>query len=117
MPNYVLLLHEDPAVFQDLSADEMQTIIRKYRVWKEKMMQSGSVTAGKKLTDGAGRVLRPGGGQPSISDGPYTESKEVIGGIFEIVAENYDQAVEIARQCPHLEYGTIEVREIELTQP
>lgn len=115
MPNYMLLLHEDPAVFQDMSADDMQAIIKKYSAWKQQMEKTGKLTDGKKLSDGEGRVLRRNGGQIGISDGPYTESKEVIGGLFEIVADNYDQAVEIARQCPHLEYGTVEVREIEIT--
>ncbi len=115
MPNYILLLHENPASFQDMSADEMQAIIQKYTAWKDQMAQAGKLTGGTKLTDGAGRVLRRVNGQPSISDGPYTESKEVIGGLFEIVADNYDQAVEIARECPHLEFGTVEVREVEIT--
>jgi hypothetical protein len=115
MPNYILLLHENPADFQEMSAAEMQAIMQKYSAWKQQMQQAGKLLAGKKLQDGAGRVLRRVAGQPTISDGPYTESKEVIGGLFEIVAENYEQAVEIALQCPHLEYGTVEVREVEIT--
>ncbi len=114
MPNYMLLLHENPESFQDMSADDMQAIVQKYSSWKQKMEQAGKLTAGKKLADGEGRVLRRNGAQLSISDGPYTESKEVVGGLFEIIADNYDQAVEIAGQCPHLEYGTVEVREIEI---
>ncbi len=114
MPNYMLLLHENPETFQDMSADDMQAIIQRYSAWKEQMEQAGKLTAGKKLADGEGRVLRRTGGQISISDGPYTESKEVIGGLFEIIADNYDQAVAIARQCPHLEFGTVEVRKIDI---
>lgn len=114
MPNYMLLLHENPETFQDMSADDMQAIIQRYSAWKDQMEQAGKLIAGKKLADGEGRVLRRSGGQISISDGPYTESKEVIGGLFEIIADNYDQAVAIARQCPHLEFGTVEVREIDI---
>lgn len=114
MPNYLLLLHENPASFQDMSADEMQAIIQKYSAWSDHLAQAGKLTGGKKLADGEGRVLRRVNGHTSISDGPYTESKEVIGGLFEIVADNYDQAVAIARECPHLEFGTVEVRAIEI---
>lgn len=114
MPNYLLLLHENPAVFEEMSPEEMQAIITKYSAWKEELAQTGLMLSGKKLQDGVGRVLRRHGGQHTISDGPYTESKEVIGGLFEIVADSYEQAVEIALQCPHLEYGTVEVRQIEL---
>lgn len=114
MPNYLLLLHENPASFEEMSADEMQAIIQKYTAWKDQMAEAGKLTGGKKLSDGAGRVLRRVNGQPSISDGPYTESKEVIGGLFEIVADDYEQAVAIALECPHLDFGTVEVREIEI---
>lgn len=114
MPNYMLLLHENPETFQDMSADDMQAIIQRYSAWKQQMEQAGKLSAGKKLADGEGRVLRRTAGQISVSDGPYTESKEVIGGLFEIIADNYDQAVDIARQCPHLEFGTVEVREIDI---
>ena len=114
MPNYMLLLHENPEVFQDLSADDMQAVIKRYSAWKQQMEQAGKLTGGKKLADGEGRVLRRTGDQLSISDGPYTESKEVIGGLFVIVADDYDQAVEIAGQCPHMEFGTVEVRRIEM---
>lgn len=115
MPNYILLLHENPASFQEMSADEMQAIIQKYTAWKDQMVQAGKLTGGTKLTDGEGRVLRRVNGQLNMSDGPYTESKEVIGGLFEIVADNYDQAVAIALECPHMEFGTVEVRQVEIT--
>ncbi len=41
----------------------------------------------------------------------------MIGGFFHIKADDYQQAVQIARDCPHLEYGTVEIREIERTAP
>ena len=47
-------------------------------------------------------------------DGPYSETKEVIGGYFAVRAADYDEAVKICEDCPHLEYaGTIEIREID----
>ncbi len=49
-------------------------------------------------------------------DGPYSETKEVLGGFFLISAESYDDAIQICRDCPHLRFGgTIELRQIELT--
>ena len=115
MPNYIFLLHEDPANFQQMSAEDIQAIIKKYTAWSDRMRKAGSLLRGEKLQDGTGRVLRKTGDKPTIIDGPYTESKEVVGGFFEFQAENYEKAVEIARQCPHLEYGAIEIREIEPT--
>ena len=78
------------------------------------MQEAGVLTRGEKLQDGTGRVLRRSRGSISITDGPYTESKEVIGGLFAVEAENYQAAVGIARECPHLEYGVVEIREVEI---
>jgi hypothetical protein len=46
---------------------------------------------------------------------PPAETNDVIGGIFTITAETYEQVVEMSRDCPHLEFGPIEIREIEVT--
>jgi hypothetical protein len=49
-----------------------------------------------------------------VTDGPYAETKEIIGGYWIISAENYDEAVELTRDCPSLEFGArMEVREVE----
>ena len=113
MPNYLFFLREDPSVFEHVSPAEMQAIIQKYTEWKRRMQDAGVLAAGEKLQDGTGKVLRKAAGQTSITDGPYTESKEIIGGLFEIRAADYEGAVELARDCPHLEFGAIEIREIE----
>ena len=114
MPNYLLFLYEEPHAFDETSPDEMQAIIQKYRGWRMRLQGEGVVVGGEKLQDGTGRMMRRTGGETSVVDGPYTESKEIIAGFFEIQAENYDRAVEVARDCPHLEYGTIEIREVEM---
>jgi hypothetical protein len=114
MPGYLLLLHEDPSAFAHVSPEEMQAIVQKYTAWKTRMQNTGALSRGEKLQDGTGKVLRRAAGKLAVTDGPYTESREVVGGLFEIQAANYDAAVEAARDCPHLEYGTIEIREIEI---
>lgn len=88
----------------------MEAIVAKYMAWRQEMGANGRITGGHKLQDGTGRVIRGG----AVTDGPYTEAKEVIGGIFLINAADYDDAVTVARTCPHCEFGTVEVREIEV---
>jgi hypothetical protein len=57
-----------------------------------------------------GRMVRPGG---HVSDGPFIEAKELVGGFSIIKASNYDQAVEYAKSCPILAGGgSIEIREL-----
>lgn len=114
MPNYLLFLHSEPDSFNETSPAEMQAIIQKYMEWRVRLQKEGVLLGGEKLQDGTGRTMRRTGGQTAVTDGPYTESKEVIAGLFHIQAENYDQAVAIASDCPHLEYGTIEIREVEM---
>lgn len=114
MPSYMLLLYDSPTDFAGLAPEEMQQIIEKYRAWGDRLREKGRFLDSHKLRDGEGRVLKGGEGPVRVLDGPYSETKEVIGGYFTVEAEGYDEAVELARDCPHLQYGgTIEVRAIE----
>ena len=115
MPKYMLLLHDNPASFRKVSPDEMQKIVEKYIAWGKKLREAGIIQSSDKLTDEPGRVMRRTDGQVRVTDGPYSESKEVLGGYYIIEAASYDNAVEHARSCPHLDYGgTIELREVEV---
>jgi hypothetical protein len=113
MPQYALLLRDEPAFFAGLSAEEVQKLMQKYGDWRRSLGKQ--ITGGHKLKDGEGRVLQKQNGKPSMTDGPYAEAKEVMAGLFVLEADNYDQAVELAKTCPHMEYGSIEVRAIERT--
>jgi hypothetical protein len=108
------LLHDNPAAFADVSPEQMQKIIEKYMAWGNKLRQAGVVHGSNKLTDEPGKVMRRKDNQVRVTDGPYSETKEVLGGYYLIDAASYDQAIERARDCPHLEYGgTIEVRQVD----
>lgn len=115
MAQYLLLIHDSPTAFEGLSPDEMQRIIGEYSAWAAKLKGEGKLVASQKLRDGSGRVVRPRkGGGMQVLDGPYSETKEVIGGYFLIEAASYDEALSACEGSPHLRYGgTIEVREIE----
>jgi hypothetical protein len=119
MPQFMLLLHENPAGFAALSPDDMQRVIQKYSAWSAQLAQQGQLVGGDKLRDEGGKHIRRGkqsdGGRTKVVDGPYTEVKEIVGGYFKVEATDYDEAVTLASQCPHLEFGWIEVREIEPT--
>jgi hypothetical protein len=109
MPQYMLLLYDNPTDWQKVSPAEMQKAIEKYMAWTKKPFTVDS----KRLAEDPGKVMRPGSGAPRTTDGPYSESKEVLGGFYLIEAASYDEAVKLAADHPHLEYGgTIVVRQL-----
>jgi hypothetical protein len=109
MAKIMLLLYDDPSGWHKLSPEEMQTATEKYMAWVHKPF---TVDSGRLAAD-PGRVMRASKGQVRTTDGPYSETKEVLGGYYTIEAANYDAAVALAKDHPHLEYGgTIEVRQV-----
>jgi hypothetical protein len=120
MPQYLLLLYDDPAAAEAwaaLTPEEIRAGIAEYAAWADSLAERGHLRGGEKLRDGSGRVLRGERGQPEVTDGPYAEAKEVIGGYFLIEAADYDEAAALCADSPHLGHGTIELREIEPTGP
>ena len=114
MKTFIMLLH-DAGFPADISPDEIQAIIQRYVAWRSKIQQNGRKVSGHKLTDGEGRVMRGSGSQIRITDGPYVEAREVIGGLFIVEANNYEEVVELSKDCPHLDFGSIEIREVDPT--
>jgi hypothetical protein len=110
MPTYLALLYDDPSQFETLPAEQLQAILQRYRAWRLRMEGQGAVLSGYKLADGEGRVIRRRGGRVQVTDGPFGETKELVGGYFVLRAASYDEALRILEDCPHLEFGAIEVR-------
>ena len=114
MAKFALLLHEDPKDFQNLTPEQMQANFQRYRAWGQKVREAGQMVGGHKLKDEGGRHLKSNGdGRVHATDGPYTEAKEILGGLYLIEAADYGEAEEIAKGCPHLDNGWIELRQID----
>ncbi len=115
MGQFLLILHDNPSDFTDVSPEDIQRIIGEYEAWRIKLESSGQLVGANKLHDEGGRVMSRDGDTVRVIDGPYAEAAEVIGGYFAIEAASYDDAIEITKGCPHLTYGQrIEIREIDL---
>ncbi len=120
MPHYMLISHDSTEIPEgvEFTPEMIQAVIQKYNTWIEKLQQSGHLVSVNKLKDDPGRHLKGFGKDQVVTDGPYTETKEVIGGYWIITAKDYDEAVKISRDCPSLEYGgRIEVREVDELPP
>ncbi len=114
MAKYALLLPHAPERYTSLSQDEYMDIIKDYVAWVEKLTERGVYQGGHKLTDDAGKTLTRRNGSVEVHDGPLTELNEVLGGLMIIEAASLDEAVDIARTCPHLVHNeTLQIRQID----
>src|SRR6202167_5451327 len=82
MANFLLLLHQTPGRFRNLSPEEIQKILGSYIAWREALVKRNKMRAGEKLTDDGGRHLRTHDGMVSVTGGPYSESPGSLGGVL-----------------------------------
>jgi len=95
---------------ESLSRDEIQNVIDRFYSWLDRMVNEGKMKRGQRLTSEGRTVAR----RKVITDGPFGESKEVIGGYWFIVANNLDEAAQIATGNPCLDCGLFfEIRPID----
>jgi hypothetical protein len=117
MSQFTVFLYDSAAGMESwarMSAAEMQAAIEQYMAWSDRLAAGGKLVSGEKLRDGEGRVLRGTGAAQRVTDGPFTEAREVIGGLYVIEAADYDEVVRLVADCPHLHFGgTVEIRAIE----
>lgn len=111
-----LFLFRHPQAGPDPTPEEMQQIFGKWTAWLRGIKAKGQYVGADRLDD-AGKVIRNPKGA-SVTDGPYAEAKETVGGYVIVTAGSLAEATEIAKGCPGLEYDTIvEVRLIEELPP
>jgi hypothetical protein len=110
MAKFMLILHNAPNNWRQISPEEMQRKVERYQAWIDKMRSGGRHVSSEKLGEDGGKVLGLQQGRLSVVDGPYSEAKEVVGGYFVFRAADYEEAIELTRDCPFLEDGTIVIR-------
>jgi hypothetical protein len=97
--------------YKGLSPEEMQQVVDRWMAWFQRLTAEGIAVAGNPLEQ-AGKVVSGKNGRV-ISDGPFAESKETIGGYFILKVSSMDEAVTIAQECPGLPFGIrVEVRSV-----
>ncbi|HWD40727.1 MAG TPA: YciI family protein [Fimbriimonas sp.] len=107
MAKFMLLL--SGGNFETFSDEQKQTAYGKYMAWAQLLSQRNQMIDGSELLRPGKRIASGG----VISDGPFAESKEAIGGFFLIQANNLDDAAQISLGCPSLEFGgSVEVRQL-----
>jgi hypothetical protein len=105
-----LLLFRGNVWDRGLSPAQLQKVVADMLAWFERLKTEGKCAGGHPLEDG-GKVVS--GKQRIVADGPFAESKEVIAGYFYLTVADENEAIEIAKQCPGLDYGSVvEVRPV-----
>ena len=108
---YLCLVYIDPQVFQGVSASERATLDRDSQSYDEELTRSGHFIAAAALQPvSTATTIRKRAGRISMTDGPFAETREVLGGFIYIEARDLNEALKIAGDIPMARYGSIEVR-------
>ena len=103
---YLGLAYFSPEKFAAMAPDQVERLVSQCPALDERMRATGKVLLAASLGDVAGwTTLRPRNGRTQVSDGPYTESKEVVGGLFIIEADDHDEALRLASMHPAATLG------------
>lgn len=114
MKEFLFIFRGGEATDLQGSPEAMQQHMQKWISWMQKLAGEGKMVAGQPLTTD-GKVLK--GRNKKITDGPYAEGKELIGGYLLVKATDYAEAVEISKECPGLEVdGSVEIRQVQEIQ-
>ncbi len=109
MKEFMLIFRHIPNPAYQPSPEEMQEGLKHWQTWIGNIAGQGKFIGTNELSE-EGKTFNK---QGVISDGPYAEVKEIVGGYFLLKAESLDEAIELSQGCPILEYGgSVEVRTI-----
>lgn len=112
---YLLMCCFEEQAWNAIPEQERATVMRDYGAWIESATASGHYRAGGKLKpSAASTTVRVKNGKPVITDGPFAETREQLGGYHVLDCRDLDEALALAARIPTLKVGgTIEVRPLE----
>jgi hypothetical protein len=110
---YLCLIYLNENEMAALPADEMRQLNVGHLALNERLRASGHLIEAEALDSAAGAVtIRPRKGRVTVTDGPYTESKELVAGFYLLEARDMDEAISIAGQFPGARHGAVEIRAV-----
>jgi hypothetical protein len=109
----MLLIYTEENRWQGMNDDERARAIQSYREFTEELQSAGAMVAGDRLQPTANATtVRVRNGEQLVTDGPFAETKEQLGGYYLIEAESLDDAIQWAAKLPGSHHGSVEVRAI-----
>jgi len=110
-PYMLLFRNTGPEIYNGLSPEQRQQLVARWNTWFDGLLAQGKAVEGQPLEIETRVVSGPGGAR--ITDGPFPEAKEAVGGYVKLMVESLEEATEIAQRHPGLAYGLIvEIREM-----
>ncbi len=106
---YLFLIHGDRDAEAALTGDERRAIVGEHMAYADMLRERGAYVLGEALDNvSSAAVVRPGD-PPSVTDGPFAETKEVLGGFYLVECESQDEALRLAGQVPQSPGVAVEV--------
>jgi len=112
MTEFLYLYRRNPNALAALSPEQSQQTMQRWMAWLKDLAQKGHIKDQGQPLEGAGKLVS--GKQKTVTDAPFAEAKDVIGGYTLVLARDLDQAAELSKGCPVLDFdgGAVEVRPI-----
>jgi hypothetical protein len=114
---YLLLIYDDEKAWEKLPEAERNGVYEEYGAFTKALQDSGALVGANQLQPtGTATTVRVRNDELLVTDGPFAETKEQLGGYYLIAVETVDEALEWAGKIPSARYGEIEVRPIVMRQ-
>ena len=110
---YMLLIYDNEAEMLGRRTGSTDVMMAEYREFTDSILKSGNLKAGDALQPtSTATTVRIRDGKTLVTDGPFAETKEQLGGYYLVDAKDMDEALKIAERIPSARYGSIEVRPV-----
>jgi len=110
---YALLIYADEKAWESVPREQQHAIYQEYEKFAQELEERGVMRGGDQLADSpAATTVRVRDGQRLVTDGPFAETKEQLGGYFLVEVDDLDTAIELASKIPGARHGSVEVRPI-----
>jgi hypothetical protein len=109
---YLLMIYGSKATWDGWSEADYQTVISGHTALHAELVRTGELVSTEGLTSAGARTVRVRGGLPVVTDGPFTEAKEMLAGYYLVECESLERATEIAGRLPEARFDLVEVRRV-----
>jgi hypothetical protein len=111
---YLLLIYGDESKYGQMSEAELEADMKQWTEYTAALTAAGASPGGAALQPtSTATSVRDDNGSPLVTDGPFAETREQLGGYYLLDVENLDEAIKWAHRCPGTKFGTIELRPIQ----